>query len=129
MLLKDVLDKKDNVFHLEGSSDSAILQAEEALGLRFSDDYKMYLKQYGLLSVGSHEFTGICESTRLNVVESTLRERAENANLSDDMYLLEQIGVENMTIWQNSHGKIFEVKYLQPPKEICGSLLEYIERI
>ena len=71
--------------------------------------------------------TGICDSPRLNVVEATLREKAENPNVPDDMYLLEQVGIENLTIWQNSKGEIFEVPYKGVPKKIYESLIEYID--
>ena len=80
----------------------------------------------GLATYGSHEFTGICDSTRLNVVDATKREREENEYIDDDMYLLEQIGVENYTIWQNTKGEVFGVCYKQQPKKISDSLEGYI---
>lgn len=124
----NVLKRKEHVYHLNGVSDEEILLAEDKLGVKFSDDYKIYLKLFGLLSFESHELTGICESARLNVVDSTLEELADNEFISNDMYLLEQVGVENMTIWQNTKGEVFEVAYKQAPQKICDSLLEYIER-
>ena len=126
MTIKEILESKTNVYHLEGVSDDTISEAENILGLRFSNDYQEYLKTYGLLSYGAHELTGICKSARLNVVDATVREKAENSYIASDMYLLEQVGVENLSIWQNTEGEIFEVSYSQAPKKICDSLIEYM---
>ena len=128
MDLQSILADKKNVYYLNGVSEEQILQAEQTLGLVFATDYKNYLKQYALLSYNAHELTGICQSQRLNVVSSTLRERTDNENISDDMYLLESIGVENLTIWQNANGEIFEVEFKKMPHKIYNSLLEYIDK-
>lgn len=128
MTISELLETKANVYHLDGVSVEQITEAENALGFSFSEDYVEYLKEYGLLSYGVHELTGICKSSRLNVVDATKREKADNSNIVDDMYLLEMIGVENLTIWQNSNGEIFEVAYKNTPKKICDSLVDYIER-
>ena len=126
MSVKEIVMTKENVYHLEGVSDEEIIKAEEKLGLTFAEEYTTYLNEFGLLSYGVHELTGICKSIRLNVVDATIRERAENKNITDDMYLIEQIGVENMSIWQNSQGEIYEVAYGAIPQKIFDSLEEYI---
>ena len=126
--LIDILQKKKNVFHNNGTDEKSVLSAEAALGLKFSDDYREYLLNFGILSYEGHEYTGICNSTRLNVVDATKREKEENNNLTDDTYLLEWVGVENMTIWQRSDGEVFEVPYKGKPKKIYDSLIAYLEK-
>ena len=42
------LNKKSNFYCEQGASAEMIKNAEEALGLKFADDYKEYLQQYGL---------------------------------------------------------------------------------
>lgn len=126
MSVKEIVMTKENVYHLEGVSDEEIIKAEEKLGLTFAEEYTTYLKEFGLLSYGVHELTGICKSIRLNVVDATIRERAENLNIPAEMYLIEQVGVENMSIWQNSRGEIFETAYKAIPQKIYDSLEEYI---
>jgi antitoxin YobK len=44
-----------------GVSDSIILQAEEALGVRFPDSYRVFLSRYGALSKDGFEIAGLCE--------------------------------------------------------------------
>lgn len=127
--LEDILSTKHAVYHLDGCNEIDIVDAEERIGLTFAEDYIEYLKKFSLLSYDSHELTGLCSSTRLNVVDATLREKNENEFLDDDMYLLETVGVENMSIWQNSRGEVFEVMYKQKPKKIYDSLLDYIESV
>lgn len=126
--LVTVLENKKNVYHKAGVDEKVLIDAETSLGLHFSNDYKEYLSNFGLISYESHELTGICESPRLNVVEATKREKAENEYLTEDMYLLEQLGVENLSIWQNTNGEIFEVPYKGKPRKIFDSLIEYIEK-
>ena len=128
MIFEELLLNKNNVYHLEGARSDEIAKLEEELGLKFADDYKTYLGTYGLLSYDGHELTGFCKSPRLNVLDSTKREKAENEAVMSNMYLLEYVGVENMTIWQDSDGLVYEVKYKKAPEKICDSLFEYIEK-
>ena len=127
MNFNELLKDKKNVYHLDGAPISVIKQYEEKLELVFSDDYVEYLKAFSLLSYGIHELTGVCDSKRLNVVDATLREKKENELIPKGMYLIESVGVENLTIWQNETGEIFEVDYKAEPRKICDSLLEYIK--
>ena len=124
-----VLNKKRIVYHADGVSDEEILKAENALGLKFAEEYADYLRMYALVVFDAHELTGICKSSRIDVVASTMRERNDNAELSNDMYLIEYVGVENLTIWQRSNGVIYEAEYKQKPHKIFDSLSEYIESL
>ena len=128
MTSKDLLEKKNDVYHLDGAASKEITAIEETLGLKFAYDYKSYLSTYGLLSYDGHELTGICKSSRLNVLDSTKREKAENDAIMSNMYLLEYVGVENITVWQDSDGLVYEAEYKKPPVKICDSLCEYIEK-
>lgn len=59
------------------AKEEEINEAENQLGVRFSEDYRAYLLNYGEVSFGSHELTGICRSERINVVNVT--EEAKNS--------------------------------------------------
>ena len=127
MDIVELMKHKTNVYHLNAASDEDIIDCENKLNLRFSMEYIEYLKTFSLLSYESHELTGICKSERLNVVNSTQREKAENKLIPSDMYLIECVGVENVTIWQKENGEIYEVSYKNEPHKIFNSLKEYIE--
>lgn len=127
MSIIELLKSKQDFRHLDGVSTDEIDKAENELGLKFADDYREYLCQFALGAYDSHEFTGICKSPRLSVVSATKREKLENDNISDDMYLIEYVGMENYSIWQNTEGNVFGVPYMDVPKKIYDSLTEYIE--
>ena len=124
--LIETLKAKENMCSFQSVPGERITEAENRLGLVFADDYKDYLSEFGAASYYGHELTGLCDYKRLNVVSLTIEERANNENILQDMYIIENVGVENMTIWQNSQGEIFEVPYKGTPKKICNSFIEYL---
>ncbi|MDR3313690.1 MAG: SMI1/KNR4 family protein [Oscillospiraceae bacterium] len=58
---------------MNGVTEQQIIEAEQKFGLKFFSDYREYLSEFGIVSFGGHEFTGICSSTRLNVVDVCCR--------------------------------------------------------
>jgi hypothetical protein len=80
---------------------------EQRLGLTFAEEYRTYLEKYGVISARHLELTGIIGSKRLNVADVTLAERQRN-QLPQDMYVIEDTGIEGILILQNSAGEIFE---------------------
>ena len=123
----DIIAEKENVFSMKGVSDELINQAEQELGLIFNEEYKSYLSVYGLVSYGSHELTGICPFPRLNVVSVTIDERESNPLTPKDYYVIEQLNIDGMVIWQSSEGKIYQTIPNSEPVKIADSLSEYIQ--
>lgn len=123
----DIIAEKENVFSMKGVSDELINQAEQELGLIFNKEYKSYLSVYGLVSYGSHELTGICPFPRLNVVSVTIEEREYNPLTPKDYYVIEQLNIDGMVIWQSSEGKIYQTTPNSEPVKIADSLSEYIQ--
>lgn len=107
-------------------NESDISFAEEALGLEFSSEYKEYLKEFGFASYMGHEFTGICKSARLNVVDVT-QETRNLYDIAPDMYVVEETGYEGVVILQNTKGIIFQIEPNGSPKQISQSLTDYIQ--
>ena len=50
-----VINSKDGVIHGKETNENEIKQAELELGLRFADDYRNYIKQFGCMVIGSRE--------------------------------------------------------------------------
>lgn len=115
--------------HLEGASKEDIKNAEEELGLKFAEDYKEYIEEFGVISFEGHEFTGICNSKRLNVVNVTVSNKKINTNIPSNMYVLEELNYDGFIIWQDTNGLIYETQYDSEPQRIYESLTEYIESI
>ena len=112
---------------LTGVSSEQTASAEKALALCFADDYREYLFNFGIASAGGHEFTGICNSKRLNVVDVTLAERSITPGIPHDWYVLEEANIDGIVIWQNSRGEVFQTQPGRRPVKIAESLCDYLE--
>ena len=86
----DILKNAPEYIGGNGRTDTEIETAEKQLGIKFSPDYRCYLKDIGLACFDGHELTGICKSARLNVVDVTLlqRQRVSDAYFSITLHSL-----------------------------------------
>lgn len=112
---------------LPGASAQQIADAERALALSFADDYREYLLAFGVASAAGHEFTGICASERLNVVDVTLSERKIVPGIAQDCYVLEEANVDGIVIWQNGSSEIFQTQPGRPAIKIADSICDYLD--
>lgn len=100
---------KSKKFHCgKGVSSDVIHSAERELGLRFSEEYAGYLLTYGNASIYGHEFTGLGIDGPRNVVEATSYERSKNPDIPSGYYVVEELHIDDMVIWQNNSGKVFQ---------------------
>lgn len=120
------LQNKPGFVSMAPASDLQIQEAEEALGVSFSNDYKAYLKAFGAAAYEGHELTGISKSTRLSVISATFEERAKNPSVPSDWYVIEQLNIDDVSVWQAASGEIFQVLPGSEPTKICIALSEYI---
>lgn len=104
-----------------------IIAAEKLLGLKFSDEYKEYLSSFGAASIYVHEFTGICDAERLNVITVTKEEKEFNTFVPQEFYVIEQLNIDGIVIWQSKDGSLYESIPDGTFKKIFNSLAEYIE--
>lgn len=116
-----------NLFSSKGTSIDEICLAERELSLNFSEDYKQYLTQFGIIAYDGHELTGIAEHSHLNVVDITKKEKKKNKSVPGDFYVIEIANIDGIIIWQKSTGEIYKTIYDSPPMLICNSLSDYIE--
>ncbi len=119
--------KKQPLFksYIAGSADD-ITKAEEKLKLSFSAEYKRYLLKFGFATYDGHEITEICKAKRLNVVDVTLSERSITPDVPADWYVIEQLNIDGIVIWQSTSGEIFQTSPNSEPKKIYDSFVEYI---
>lgn len=103
-----------------------IISSEKQLGVVFADEYFSYVKAFGTVSYYGHELTGICASPRLNVVDVTINERANNPDVPNDWYVIEQANIDGIVIWQNSKGEIYQTQPCRDSIKIANSIVEYI---
>lgn len=123
----EVLKNLEDFYSLNGASREAVEMAESELGLLFDDDFKKYLLTYGLVSADGHEFTGIVNSKRLNVVDVTLKLRSKFPNLFTNAYVIEELNIDDIVIWQTSDGSIYESRPGLEFDKIANSFGDYIK--
>ena len=123
----DLIGQLDDFFFLDQPETEEIDAAEVELGLKFSDEYREYVRVGGAICGGGIELTGITKFERLNVVSVTKREKTINPLIEDDMYVVEVTGIDGMIILQNASGTIFTAQPNVAPKKLFDSLSEYIE--
>lgn len=106
--------------------ENEIMKVEDTLGVKFADEYRAYISNFGTASFYGHELTGICEGdASINVVDVTLEERAYFPNIPRGWYVVEQTHIDGIVIWQDEDGCIYRATPNSVVK-ICNSLREYI---
>lgn len=121
------LKQSPNLYSFSGVNDDEIYKAEKLLELKFSQEYKDYLRKFGAISIDGHELTGICNVSRLDVVKITLEERTNKSYVTNDLYVIEQTHIDDIVIWQNEIGEIFQSSKNSNIIKIANSLLEYLD--
>ena len=127
--MKDILNlikNKSKFYSIGNISEENIKEAELILNIRFASDYRMIMKEYGAVTFSGHELTGICNSKRLNVVDVTKEERKYN-KVPEDWYVIEQANIDDIVIWQDTNGAVYQTMPNKKPIKLCNSLLEYID--
>jgi hypothetical protein len=114
-------------YSLTGASAENIKLAEEKLNLKFANEYREYLTAFGVASAGIHEFTGICSSSRLDVVLNTISEKNNNSKIPENLYVVEIVNMDDIVIWQSDTGAIYQSVPNISPVKLCNSLCEYID--
>lgn len=124
----EVIKNKKRLLCKNGTDVNEIRKAEKSLGLIFADDYFEYLKTFTSIAYSGHEITGLVNSKRTNVVEATLEGWSENVNIPHDMYLIEETGIDGISIWQKTDGKVYYVQFDKTPVYYCESFEEYVRK-
>lgn len=111
---------------LNGVDFQRIQAAEEILGLRFSQEYREYVQEFGAVSFQGHELTGICNIPYLNVVDVTITEKKLMQIIEPGWYVIEEAHIDGIVIWQDMSGQVYQTSPYGSPIKIANSLIEYI---
>lgn len=123
----DVINGLENLLPLKPASIEAIENIEIELALPLAEEYKEYLLKYGAIMADDVELTGVAKSQNRDVVQVTQREWAANRKIKHNLYVVENVGIEGIIIWQDGSGKIYESSPNNSAKQIANSLAEYLE--
>ena len=122
----EIIEGLEDVISLVPATKEDVERVEQELDLVLADEYKEYLYQYGAVLTDEVELTGIAKSKSRDVVSVTKREWELNPSVAHNLYVVENLGIDGMIIWQDQEGKIYESV---PNKEvvcIAQSLAEYM---
>ncbi len=126
MTFSGILKHDDSLKSLSPASRLDIKDAEKLLNLQFSKEYKDYLMSLGTAATSEHEFTGLCSSNRLNVVYVTNQEWSKHPAIPKSLYVVEKLNIDDIIIWQDRTGKVFQTVYDKEPSWVANSLKEYL---
>lgn len=128
----DIINKiktKHKVYHLSGCTVEEVIEAEKVLQLSFSEEYRNYLMNYGAISFGSHEFTGLGGDEHIDVVFITQEEKKLNPNIPNDCIVIENLGIEGIIILQDSNGEIYCLDQNSNLEKVSHSFSAYINSL
>ena len=121
------MQSKPGFVAMASATEDQVKEAETQLGVLFAKDYKAYVQAYGVAAYDGHELTGISKSPRLSVINATLEERKNNPDMPSDWYVIEQLNIDDVSIWQSGTGEVFQVMPGLSPTKIYDSLVKYVE--
>ena len=122
----DVVKELPELLSTGAADRAAIESAEKELGLEFASEYKDYLAEFGSVLADDIEITGIAKSKNRNVVSVTKREWDLNPEIEHNMYVVENLAIDGIMIWQDSVGAIYESTPNKKATKVADSLVDYI---
>lgn len=122
-----IINSLEDVISTGAATTEEIRNAEKELNVNFSEEYRKVLAEFGSVLSEEIELVGITKSQNRNVVIVTKREREYNLLIPENLYVVENLGIEGVIIWQNEKGEIFQSMSNNAPQKICNSLAEYIK--
>lgn len=129
--MKDIIEQLNSMPDAllgKGSTEAAIASAEEILGVKFAKDFRKYLLEVGIAAADGKEFTGLGNARRTHVVEVTKVNRDRGPDALKAMYVIEEVGIDGIVVWQNSQGEVFETAFDSEPKKVAESFADYLRK-
>lgn len=122
----EVIESLPDLISVGAATKMDVIAAENDLALQFSEEYKEYLYKFGAVLADDTELTGIAKSKNRNVICVTQREWEMNPLISHDLYVVENIGIEGIIIWQDAKGKVYQSLPNKRAEYIAESLADYL---
>lgn len=124
--IKEVIDNMSGLISLKPATHESISAVENELKLSLSEEYKIYLENYGAILAEGVELTGIAKSEHRNVIQVTIMNWELNKQVPKNMYAIEDTHVDGIVIWQDSTGVIYRTSPNKEPEKIFDSLSDYL---
>jgi len=124
-----VIKKLPGIESLAPVSREDICKAEASLNLIFAQEYKEYLSVFGTIYSDVVAISGLGGKPYDDVIELTEKCRSVNAQIPRTFYVVEDVGVDGLVIWQDESGTIYQSTPFRTPDKICNTLSEYLEYV
>lgn len=122
----EVINSLENLLALKSASVEDVENVEIELALPLAEEYKEYLLEFGAIMADDIELTGIAKSKNRDVVQVTKREWAANNKIKHNLYVVENLGIDGIIIWQDGSGKVYQSSPNHGATKIADSLAEYL---
>ena len=116
-----------NINVIEGCTDKEINEAERSLNMKFPNEYKTILKEFGCIDFGACEWTGLNIKGHLNVVTATLKEKSVNKDFPEKHFVLEDFNIDAKKAIVNERGNVFIISRSNI-KPAAGSISQFLEK-
>lgn len=121
-----IIENLDGLIELKPATQEDVFDIEIELALPLSEEYKTYLMKFGAIMANGIELTGFAKSKNRNIVDVTRREWELNDKVPHTMYVIENVGIDGIIIWQDKSGKIYQSSPSIAPFIIANSLSDYL---
>lgn len=122
-----IIEQLPEMAHSKVASSEEIVCAEQKLNLKFAEEYKQYLLNFGMAWSDIIALSGIIDDEEYSVVELTQKIKPYHLNVPEDFYVIEDVGVDGLVIWQNATGTVFQSIPNHAPVKIFDSLADFLE--
>ena len=122
----DVINNLENLLSLKPASTDDVGNIEIELALPLAEEYKEYLLEFGAIWADDIELTGVAKSKNRDVVQVTKKAWAANDKIKHNLYVVENVGIDGIVIWQDGSGTVYESRPNHEPRKIANSLSDYI---
>ena len=126
MNIISIIEKLPEMQYSFPASEEDIIKAEKELNVVFADEYKKYLLTFGAVQSDIIAISGIIDDEDYNVVNLTKRLKLSYKNIPADFYVIEDVGVDGLVIWQSVDGTIYQSIPTSKPVKIFASLSEFL---
>lgn len=123
----EIIERLENLLPLKPATIDNVQDIETELGLLLAEEYKEYIQVYGAIIADDVELTGVAKSKSRDVVQVTQREWAANEQIKHTMYVVENVGIDGIIIWQDASGSVYESRPNHSASKIADSLAEYLQ--
>ena len=127
MSIVNIIQSQNGLVHGKPATPKMIEDAEKTLSVYFAEDYKQYVKEFGVATFEGHNLTGISPGYRLDVTVMTNDLREIYPFVPKDCYVIEDAYIDGIVIWQSQIGAIYQATPDSDPIKIANSLAEYIQ--